>query len=83
MPPRRSKDLIIAQILVLCLGNGASKTKIVYQVNMNFHTAKTYVDLLLKKGLLEDAPGEPIMYKTTPKGERALESLREIEAIYS
>ena len=36
-----------------------------------------------KKGLLEAIPSEPIMYKTTPKGEKALKSPRDIEAIYS
>ena len=83
MPFRRSRDQIMAQILALCQGDGAGKTRIVYQVNLNFKTANVHLDLLLKKGLLEAIPGEPIMYKTTPKGEKALESLKEIEAIYS
>ena len=83
MPLRRSRDLIIAQILALCQGDGASKTRIVYQVNLNFKTVNVHLDLLLKKGLLEAIPSEPIMYKTTPKGEKALKSLRDIEAIYS
>jgi predicted transcriptional regulator len=52
-------------------------------VNLNFHTVNAHLDLLLKKGLLEATPGEPIMYKTTPKGEQALECLKEVEAIYS
>ena len=83
MPPRRSKDQLIAQILITCQGDGASKTRIVYQVNLNFHTAKTYVDLLLKKGLVDAIPGYPVMYKTTDKGEKALECLAVIEEIYS
>ena len=64
MPLRRSRDLIIAQILSLCQGDGAGKTRIVYQVNLNFKTANVHLDLLLKKGLLEAIPVEPIMYKT-------------------
>ena len=83
MPARRSKDLIVAQILALCQGDGASKTRIVYQVNLNFHTVNVYLDLLVKKGLIEATQGDRPIYKTTPKGERALESLREVEAIYS
>jgi predicted transcriptional regulator len=50
---------------------------------MNFHTAKKHVDLLLEKGLLEAIEGDRTIYKTTPEGERALESLRVVAAIYS
>ena len=73
----------MAQILSLCQGNGAGKTRIVYQVNLNFKTVREHLDLLLEKGLLEAIPGESIMYKTTEKGEGALESHKAIEAIYS
>jgi predicted transcriptional regulator len=83
MQEKRSRDQITAQILRLCLEDGASKTRIVYQGNLNFKTVKGYLDLLLEKGLLEAIPGEHIMYRTTEKGERALESHRAIEAIYS
>jgi predicted transcriptional regulator len=79
---KRNRDQIKAQILALCL-EGASKTKIVYQTNLNFKTAKEHLDLLLEKGLLEAIPGENIIYKTTEKGERALEYHRAVEAIYS
>jgi predicted transcriptional regulator len=60
-----------------------NKTRIVYQVGLNFHTVEPYLDLLLEKGLLEAIPGVYIMYKTTEKGEGALESHKAIEAIYS
>jgi predicted transcriptional regulator len=83
MPEKRSRDQIKVQILALCQEDGASKTRIVYQVNLNFKTVNGYLDLLLEKGLLEAIPGEHIMYKTTEKGERALESHRAVEAIYS
>lgn len=83
MQGKRNIDQINAQILALCQGDGVSKTKIVYQVNLNFKTAKGYLDLLLEKGLLEAIPGEHIMYKTTEKGELALEHHKAIEAIYS
>ena len=83
MQGKRNIDQINAQILALCQGDGVSKTKIVYQVNLNFKTAKGYLDLLLEKGLLEAIPGKHIMYKTTEKGERALEHHKAIEAIYS
>jgi predicted transcriptional regulator len=83
MQEKRNRDQIKAEILALCQEDGASKTRIVYQVNLNFKTAKGHLDLLLEKGLLEAIPGDHIMYKTTEKGERALEHHRAIEAIYS
>jgi len=79
---KRRKDQIIAQILILCR-EGANKTMIVYQVNLNFRTVMTYLDLLLKKDLLEVIPGNPIIYKTTAEGEIALESLKAVEAVFS
>ena len=83
MLQKRNKDQIKSQILALCQEDGANKTRIVYQVGLNFKTVKEYLDLLLEKGLLEAIPGERILYKTTEKGEGALESHKAIEAIYS
>ena len=83
MLQKRNNDQIKSQILVVCQGDGANKTRIVYQAGLNFKTAKGYLELLLEKGLLEAIPGERIMYKTTEKGEGALERHRAIEAIYS
>ena len=83
MQEKRNRDQIKAQILSLCQEDCASKTRIVYQVNLNFKTVREHLDLLLEKGLLEAIPGEHIMYKTTSAGEQALEHHRAIEAIYS
>ena len=83
MQEKRSRDQIKSQILALCQGDGVVKTQIVYQVNMNFKTVKGYLDLLLEKGLLEAIEGDRTIYKTTPEGERALESHKAVEAIYS
>ena len=83
MEGKRNRDQINAEILALCQEDGASKTRIVYQTNLNFKTAKGHLDLLLEKGLLEAIPGEHIMYKTTEKGEQALEHHKAVEAIYS
>ncbi len=80
---KRTRDQIMASILSVCEGDGASKTHIVYQVNLNFHTVNRHLDLLLEKALIEIINGPPKMYKTTSKGEKALECLKEIEAIYS
>jgi len=83
MREKRNRDQIKAQILSLCQEDAANKTRIVYQVGLNFKTVNGYLDLLLEKSLLEAIPGLYIMYKTTEKGEGALESHRAIEAIYS
>ena len=49
---KRSKDAIITQVLDICV-DGASKTRIVYQANLDFRTVIPYIDLLIKNGLLE------------------------------
>jgi predicted transcriptional regulator len=82
MSQKRSKDQIIAKILNTCM-DGANKTKIVYQANLNFRTVNPPLDLLQEKGFLEAIQGDRPIYKTTPAGELALETLRRAEKIYS
>ena len=48
---KRSKDLIISQILLVC-AKGANKTRIVYQANLNFRTVDPYLKLLMERGLI-------------------------------
>jgi len=79
--PKRSKDQITAQILEICLQSDIVKTKIVYQVNMNFYTINPYLDRLIEMGLLEASLGTYTIYKTTPKGKYILKMLRDIEEI--
>jgi len=76
---RRSKILIITQILEICLQSSAGKTKIVYQTSMNFYSIVPYLDLMTRKGLLEIIHGKRPSYKTTPKGKTTLERLRVIK----
>jgi len=78
---RRSNDQIIAQILEICLNANQVKTRIVYQANMNFTIINYYLDLLIRKELLEVIPSKYLTYKTTPKGKKALEGLKAIEKI--
>ena len=49
---KRSRNEIISQILEICK-KGASKTKIVYQANLNFSTVNPYLDLLIKNDLIQ------------------------------
>lgn len=74
---KRSRDIIIPQILEICIG-GASKTKIVYQANLNFKTVKPYTDLLINNGLLKVSRGPHVIYETTDKGIEFIEKFNEI-----
>lgn len=83
MLPKRTKTQIIKEILEVCTGNDVKKTWIVYQTNLSFKTANSYLDLLINNGLLEIIEGKITIYKTTVKGEKALKSLRAIDALVS
>jgi len=74
---KRSRNEIISQILEICM-NGAIKTKIVYQANLNFRTVNLYLDLLIKNDLIRVNEGRAILYNTTPEGIRLLESIKQI-----
>jgi predicted transcriptional regulator len=76
MNRRRSSDVIISQILEVC-ARGASKTKIVYQSNLNFSTVNPYLDLLLERGLLEAVHGPRVVYKTTKSGIELMNSFKQ------
>ena len=74
---KRSRQEIISQILEICM-DGASKTKIVYQANLNFKTVNPYLDLLIKNGLIQVNEGRAIVYETTPKGIGLIESIKRV-----
>jgi len=74
---QRSKLEILADIL-LVVGNGATKTEIVYEANLNFQRAQRHLDYLEGKGLLENSGP---LYKSTERGKaflRDYQSMREI-----
>ena len=83
MPPKRSKDQINAQILALCQGDGVIKTRIVYQVGLNFESIRPYLARLTEKSYLEVVQSDRPIYRTTEKGEKAMRCLTRIEEIYS
>ena len=72
---KREKNEILAEILETCI-DGADKTRIVYQVNLNFATVNPHLDLLVKNGLIEIVPFDT--YKTSIKGKEILEKIREL-----
>lgn len=77
---KRSKDAIIAQVLDICI-DGASKTRIVYQANLNFRTVIPYIELLTKNGLLESTNGSLTIYTTTAKGLKLLKDFKSIQNV--
>ncbi|MBN1235564.1 MAG: winged helix-turn-helix domain-containing protein [Methanotrichaceae archaeon] len=71
---KRSRPEIISEILGICR-NGANKTRIVYQANLNFKTINPYLQLLVKNNLIESDQGK---YKTTEKGAVLLENINQV-----
>jgi predicted transcriptional regulator len=76
---KRSRDVIISQILDICI-KGASKTRIVYQVNLNFRTINPYLDLLTKNGLIDVKKEQTLIYETTPRGLDLLDNFKQIQS---
>jgi len=76
---KRSKHVIISRILDICQ-NGANKTRIVYQANLNFRTVNPYIDLLIKNDLLMVKQGTNVLYETTDKGISLLDNFEQINS---
>ncbi|NPV63648.1 MAG: DNA-binding protein [Methanotrichaceae archaeon] len=72
---KRSREEIAEQILEICR-EPASKTRIVYQANLNFNTVMPHLDMLIMAGLLEILDAQIVTYKTTEKGIKALEHIK-------
>lgn len=70
--------MIITQILGIC-SEGATKTRIVYQANLNFKTVNPYIELLIKNGMIGVKEGQNRIYETTNKGVEWLESFKVIQ----
>jgi predicted transcriptional regulator len=65
---RRTDDQIASEILKICV-KGASKTRIIYQANLNYNITKSYLNNLTRNGLIDAVSNGPrTVYKTTPKG---------------
>lgn len=62
------------EILEICK-EPAGVTKIVYQCNLNFYTVRIHIERLTDAGLLDVSETDPILYKTTSAGMKALEHI--------
>jgi predicted transcriptional regulator len=78
---RRDSTRVIFEILLQAVG-GASKTQIIFKVNLSFQLAERYVQFLLNRGLLkrEIGPDGFTKYSLTEKGVGLLRLLREVES---
>jgi predicted transcriptional regulator len=74
---RRNKIEILGGILNICKTEGSSKTKIVYQVNLNFKNAGQYLEWLTSHGYLVK---EERLYKTTSSGYELLQNINDINS---
>ena len=76
MSRKRSNEMILQNILEVC-SDGASKTKIVYQSNLNSTTVNIYMAQLINNGLLEINLGHPTVYITTKEGHEFMRRLKQ------
>ncbi len=74
---RRDKLQIILDILEICV-NGANKTKIVYQANLNFKMVNIYLDILTNDQLLDVDSEQNKIYITTNKCKELLKDVKQI-----
>jgi predicted transcriptional regulator len=74
----RTLTAIIREILHLCwLEEGAAKTRIVYQVNLNFKSINPYLETLLALGAIKKSDSK---YKITPAGITLCRQIRALPA---
>jgi len=74
---KRNRNEIISEILHICI-TGASKTRVVYQANLNFRTVDPYLQILIKNDLLKVNKGRHILYETTEKGRSLMETINQV-----
>jgi len=72
---RRSRTDIAVDILKVTM-NGAKKTHIVYEVNLNFNMVQKYLEMLSEKELIRHENG---LFITTNKGKVYQEIAKELK----
>lgn len=82
---RRSRTQVICSILSEAL-EGANKTRLMYQCNLNFARFNHYLEELLDAGLIERSDGNPgsvVIYRATSSGRELLRVLRRANELLS
>ena len=74
---KRNRNEIISEILNICI-KGSSKTRIVYQANLNFRTVDPYLQLLIKNDLIKVQNGRRVIYETTEKGIYLMKTINQV-----
>ena len=71
---------VIVDILTEAL-EGANKTRIMYQANLNFTRFNCYLSEMVENGLLvvEDGGDGRVVYRATERGKTLLETLRKAQ----
>ena len=72
---------VVEDILTTSL-NGTSKTRIVYQANLNFKICHRYLEDLISKDLLKLMENSPKKYMTTEKGREFLDHYSKIKELF-
>lgn len=68
---------VMASILEVCL-EGTKKTHVLYRANMSSDSLNSYLELLIRQGMLEKSE----LYRTTVKGRIFLEHFRGILILF-
>ncbi|HPW73218.1 MAG: DNA-binding protein [Methanothrix sp.] len=77
---KRNRNEIISEILRVCM-KGASKTRVVYQANLNFRTVNPYLELLMKNDLIVASnQGPRVVYETTEKGTDLMKTIEQVHS---
>ncbi len=81
MSNKRNPNAVTAQILELCM-DGANKTRVIYQANLNSVVGNRYLANLKENGFIDAIPdGSRFIYKTTPKGLELQEKLGQFQSL--
>jgi predicted transcriptional regulator len=76
---RRARMEIVADILEVAKEE-TPKLKIMYQASLSFSQLTTYLNFLLKSGLIQKLKmNGKVLYKTTSKGNQYLKSYKELK----
>lgn len=77
MRAKRSKNKILQEILSIC-SKGENITQIAYMSNTNLTVARDLIELL-KKNLVNEVDGSPVIYKTTARGLQVMDRLKMLQ----
>jgi predicted transcriptional regulator len=80
MAGKRGSLEIDAAILTVAM-NGAKKSHIIYQANLNFDLGQKYLDQLTSYGLIQGPKGRDRSYFTTKKGAAFLKDFDGLEEL--